>query len=109
MVARNFTLQDLPYTRLLQVSDEDREFLTLEELKPHQLTELSGVTLASENGPKNNTNILTTQPSPSGSGPIPAEHQLPNSVLREEVPGNKGFKESALIIACNFLDNSVCG
>lgn len=42
MVARNFSLQDLPYARLLQVSDEDREFLSLEELKPHQLTELSG-------------------------------------------------------------------
>lgn len=42
MVARNFSLQDLPYARLLQVSDEDREFLSLEELKPHQLTVLSG-------------------------------------------------------------------
>lgn len=40
MVARNFSLQDLPYSRLLQVPDEEREFLTLEELKPHQLTEL---------------------------------------------------------------------
>lgn len=40
MVARNFSLQDLPYTRLLSVPDEEREFLTLEELKPHHLTEL---------------------------------------------------------------------
>nr|XP_029734953.1 aryl hydrocarbon receptor nuclear translocator-like protein 1 isoform X2 [Aedes albopictus] len=40
MVARNFSLQDLPYNHLLQVPEEEREFLTLEELKPHQLTEL---------------------------------------------------------------------
>lgn len=42
MVTRNFTLHDLPYQRLLQVPEEDREFLTLDDLKPHQLTELSG-------------------------------------------------------------------
>jgi hypothetical protein len=42
----NFS-QDLPYSRLLSVPDEnddgfnhEREFLTLEELKPHHLTEL---------------------------------------------------------------------
>lgn len=31
---------DLPISRLLQVPDEDPEFLRLDELKPHQLTEL---------------------------------------------------------------------
>lgn len=37
------SLQDLPYSRLLSVPDDDeREFLALEELKPHHLTELSG-------------------------------------------------------------------
>ncbi|XP_058122930.1 basic helix-loop-helix ARNT-like protein 1 [Anopheles ziemanni] len=46
MVARNFSFQDLPYNRVLQVPDEEREFLTLDELKPHQLTEL-GVSVAS--------------------------------------------------------------
>lgn len=40
MVARNFSLQELPYSRLLQMPDDEREFLTLDELKPHQLTEL---------------------------------------------------------------------
>lgn len=46
----NFS-QDLPYSRLLSIPDEndgfnhEREFLTLEELKPHHLTEL---------GPPNN-------------------------------------------------------
>ncbi|KAJ6641830.1 Protein cycle [Pseudolycoriella hygida] len=40
MVARNFSVQDIPYSRLLQVPDDEREFLNLEELKPHQLTEL---------------------------------------------------------------------
>lgn len=46
MVARNFTLQDLSYNHLLQVPEEEREFLTLDELKPHQLTEL-GVSVSS--------------------------------------------------------------
>lgn len=45
MVARNFSLQDISYARLTTVSeDEDddrREFLTLQELKPHHLTEIS--------------------------------------------------------------------
>lgn len=40
MVARNFSLQEIPFSRQLEVSEEDREFLTFEELKPHQLTEL---------------------------------------------------------------------
>lgn len=40
----NFS-QDLPYSRLLSVPEDEafsheREFLTLEELKPHHLTEL---------------------------------------------------------------------
>ena len=51
MVARNFSLQDLPYNRVLQVPDEEREFLALDELKPHQLTELGvAVTCASSSG-----------------------------------------------------------
>lgn len=40
MVARNFSIQDISYSRLLQVPDDEREFLTLDELKPHHLTEL---------------------------------------------------------------------
>lgn len=40
MVARDFSLQELPYSRLLQMPDDEREFLALDELKPHQLTEL---------------------------------------------------------------------
>ncbi|XP_068918134.1 protein cycle isoform X2 [Tenebrio molitor] len=34
MVARNFSVQEIPYSRLLQVPDDDRDFITLEELKP---------------------------------------------------------------------------
>lgn len=41
MVARNFSMQELPYSRLLQIPDDEREFLTLEELKP--LTDLGVV------------------------------------------------------------------
>ncbi|XP_044271759.1 protein cycle isoform X1 [Tribolium madens] len=34
MVARNFSVQEIPYSRLLQIPDDDRDFITLEELKP---------------------------------------------------------------------------
>lgn len=34
MVARNFSVQEIPYSRLLQVPDDDKGFITLEELKP---------------------------------------------------------------------------
>ncbi|XP_023313196.1 protein cycle isoform X2 [Anoplophora glabripennis] len=34
MVARNFPVQDISYSRLLHVPDEERGFITLEELKP---------------------------------------------------------------------------
>lgn len=46
MVARNFSVQDLPSSyRLLSVPDEaEAEFMTLEELKPHHLTDLTPVT-----------------------------------------------------------------
>lgn len=43
MVARSFSFQEIAYSRLLQVPD-DREFMNLEELKPHQLTELGLIT-----------------------------------------------------------------
>lgn len=33
MVARNFSVQDLSYSRLLRVPDDENEFLTFEELK----------------------------------------------------------------------------
>lgn len=41
MVTRNFSLQDLPFSRLLTVPEDEKEFMTLEELKPHHLTELN--------------------------------------------------------------------
>jgi hypothetical protein len=41
MVTRNFSLQDLPFSRLLSVPEDEKEFLTLEELKPHHLIELN--------------------------------------------------------------------
>ncbi|XP_063920623.1 protein cycle [Zophobas morio] len=34
MVARNFSVQEIPYSRLLQVPDDDSDFITLQELKP---------------------------------------------------------------------------
>lgn len=34
MVARSFSVQDVSYSRLLHVPDDDRDFITLEELKP---------------------------------------------------------------------------
>lgn len=41
MVSRNFSQLESAYSRMLQVSDDDREYLNLEELKPQHLTELS--------------------------------------------------------------------
>jgi hypothetical protein len=41
MVTRNFSLQDLPFSRLLSVPEDEKEYMTLEELKPHHLTELN--------------------------------------------------------------------
>lgn len=38
MVARNFTVQELSYSRLLHVPDDDRDFLSLDE--PTSLHEL---------------------------------------------------------------------
>lgn len=61
MVARNFSLQDLSYSRLLQVPDEEREFLALEELKPYQLTELG---LSTQNSIESDQNSLPQQSNP---------------------------------------------
>lgn len=41
MFTCNFLLKDLPFSRLLTVPEDEKEFLTLEELKPHHLTELN--------------------------------------------------------------------
>lgn len=43
--------QELSYSRLLSIPDDEREFLTLEELKPHHLTELGGQQLPNPNPP----------------------------------------------------------
>lgn len=40
MVARNFSVQEFSYSRLLQIpGDEEGEFLTIEELKPSSIQE----------------------------------------------------------------------
>jgi hypothetical protein len=64
MVARsNFLLQDISYSRLLQVPDDEREFMTLDELKPHHLTELTGPQQdqqeQQQHQPQNNNQQLT--------------------------------------------------
>lgn len=43
------SLQDLPFSRLLSIPDDEREFLTLDELKPHHLTELGGQQASDQN------------------------------------------------------------
>lgn len=43
------SLQDLPFSRLLSIPDDEREFLTLDELKPHHLTELGGQPASDQN------------------------------------------------------------
>lgn len=58
MVARNFSLQDISYARLTTTSEEEendrREFLTLQELKPHHLTE---ITQFNDNPSESNENL----------------------------------------------------
>lgn len=66
MVARNFSLQELSYSRLLQMPDDEREFLTLDELKPHQLTEL-GVEPHPSNNSTNSNNAQNVLPTESSS------------------------------------------
>lgn len=34
------SMPDIPYARLLQVPEDEQEYLNLDELKPHQITEL---------------------------------------------------------------------
>lgn len=106
MVAPNFTLQDLPYAHLLQVSDEDREFLTLEELKPHQLTELSGVvSVPNLNGANNNqhVNLLPAQLTPP---PSVAKHERHLTILginREKVREERVNLFFILIVSINII------
>lgn len=45
-------ISDLQYSRLLSVSDDEKEFVTLEELKTHHLTDL-------ENPSKTNLTFVT--------------------------------------------------
>lgn len=70
MMARNMSL-DMPYSRLLQVPEDEREFLTLEELKPRQLTELEAVTnnaVAAGGGSLLNRGVETLQAQANGHG-----------------------------------------
>lgn len=45
MVARDCSIQDIPYSCMLQETDEEREFLNCawDEFKSHQLTDLSNI------------------------------------------------------------------
>lgn len=72
MVARNFSLQDLPFARLLSVPDEDErsEFLTLEEFKPHQLTDLGAPLQSNQNQPQQLTDDFDTH--------LQLNHDLPD-------------------------------
>lgn len=46
MVARNFPMQEMPsYARLLQITDDEPEFLALEELKPRQKSQPAAANL----------------------------------------------------------------
>ena len=80
MIARNFSLQDLPYSRIREVPDDEREYLTIDELKPHQLTEL-GVPSQQNLGIQQHTNQLQqnclTQSVASVSGYNQQLHQQP--------------------------------
>ena len=57
MVARNFSHQDTPYSSLLQVPDNEQEFLNMDDLKPHQLTELGTRPIMNSSDRLNNLRI----------------------------------------------------
>lgn len=82
MVARNFSLQELPYSRLLQMPDDEREFLTLDELKPHQLTELG----VEPNNSRSNTSTNNAQnllPTESSSQQVIQQQQQNNAEMQQ--------------------------
>lgn len=87
MVARNFSLQELPYSRLLQMPDDEREFLTLDELKPHQLTEL-GVEPHPNTNSTNPNNAQTLLPNESSSQQQPVIQQQGQQPTNAEMPQN---------------------
>lgn len=70
MARRNFILHDLPYERLLQVPEEEREYLTLDDLKPHQLTELSGRGNSNNNNNNNTGTVITDSASLINAGHV---------------------------------------
>ncbi len=59
MVTRNFSLQDLPFSRLLSVPEDEKEFLPLDELKPHFLTDINNQ--SEQNSQENQNQYLSEQ------------------------------------------------
>lgn len=85
MVARNFSLQELPYSRLLQMPDDEREFLTLDELKPHQLTELGVEPHPSGgNATSNSNNAQNLLPAESSSSQQVIPQQPNNAEMQQQ-------------------------
>lgn len=72
-------MPDIPYTRLLQVPDDEREFLNLEELKPYQITELGILNQATSAGHDNRlSQSLTNDPSLAATATTVATAALAN-------------------------------
>lgn len=66
MVARNFSLQDISYSRLTTVTEEEEdddrhEFATLQELKPHHLTEITQFSYNPQDSPEKSYTDLHDQ------------------------------------------------
>lgn len=73
MVSRNFSQLESAYSRMMHVSDDDREYLNLEELKPHHLTELS-------NPLRHTLQLNANSPSQTERGHRQSQHQADYSV-----------------------------
>lgn len=72
-------MPDIPYTRLLQVPDDEREFLNLEELKPYQITELGILNQTTSAGHDNRlSQTLSNDPSLAATASTVATAALVN-------------------------------
>lgn len=76
---------DIPYNRLLSSQDDDeREFLNLEELKPHQLTELGILNLPDDRNPLSVDSQAASGASVPAIVPVSIHNAQENPIFRAQ-------------------------